>query len=378
MKPIHPSTIKLRDNHCGHAIEMWRQNAPYERDVFHTGVAAHYVLEMCALKPDEDPTIVAQECIQELTTQGRSYDDVPEPPMPVNRALEGAEIAMNWLEYNTLPTVNAHFEEEYAFDGEWNEVPYNSDEAVFQTILDVVEIRHEYDDEADATIKHAIVRDYKTSWAADNSELHTTQRWCQALVVWLRHNPEKITLEIANLRSKKAYTRVVRPLHDEDELLKWRDTIDTYAEILRKPQRPAPGTGCVNCPYTRNCTYADQAYANGDDILKQYAAAKALVAKLAPQVKKLVEDEPVKVGAGYIGYRFKERTKVLPDAGEKMTQMWQDQGGDVAHMVAQMEFGVTTLKKMLKVLCKNPAERREIVNELTQKETYSSFGIHKK
>ena len=214
MKPIHPSTIKLRDNHCGHAIEMWRQNAPYERDVFHTGVAAHYVLEMCALKPDEDPTIVAQECIQELTTQGRSYDDVPEPPMPVNRALEGAEIAMNWLQYNTLPTVNAHFEEEYAFDGEWNEVPYNSDEAVFQTILDVVEIRHEYDDEADATIKHAIVRDYKTSWAADNSELYTTQRWCQALVVWLRHNPEKITLEIANLRSKKAYTRVVRPLHD--------------------------------------------------------------------------------------------------------------------------------------------------------------------
>ena len=91
-----------------------------------------------------------------------------------------------------------------------------------------------------------------------------------------------------------------------------------------------------------------------------------------------MEDEPVKVGTGYIGYKFKERTKVLPDAGEKMTQMWQDQGGDVAHMVAQMEFGITTLKKMLKVICKNPAERREIVNELTQKETYSSFGIHKK
>lgn len=379
MKPIHPSTIKLRDNHCGHAIEMWKQNAPYERDVFHTGVAAHYVLEMCALNPDENVTVVAQECIQELTIQGRSYDDVPEPPMPVNRAVEGAKIATDWLQFNTLPTENAFFEEEYAFDKDWNEVPYNSDEAVFQTILDVVEIHHEYDEQIGEEIKHAIVRDYKTSWAADSSELYTVQRHCQALVVWLRHKPEKITLEIANLRSKKFYNRVIRPLHDEEDLEgEWKTTINTYVELLSQPQRPSPGTGCVNCPYTRYCKYADEAYANGDDILTQYAVAKALVDKLAPQVKKLVKEEPVKVGTGYIGYKTKERTKVLPETGERLTQMWQEQDGDVAHLVEHLELGVTSLKKILRIICKNPRERKELTEQLTQKESYASFGVHKK
>ena len=58
--------------------------------------------------------------------------------------------------------------------------------------------------------------------------------------------------------------------------------------------------------------------------------------------------------------------------------MWQEQDGDVAHLVEHLELGVTSLKKILRIICKNPRERKELIEQLTQKESYASFGIHKK
>ena len=376
-KAIHPTTIKLRNNHCGHAVELWRKNTPIDRTIFHVGVAAHYVLEMIGKNPDESLMSIAWQCAEQLATNGRAYDGVPEPPMPADKALEGTRMAIKYAEKNEIPTGDNIFHEmAFAFNKDWNQVEYNCEESVFQTLLDVVEIHEEYDEESDSVYRNVIVRDYKSSWAADADELDSFQRRCQAVVAWLVLKPDILTMEIANVRFHRTYTREINCYHQEDELQQWFEDIKFNIKVLQQSTTPDPGVGCVGCQYVHVCEHADQAF-QGEDLLKKYSVAKALTAKLAPQVRKLTKSEPLKCGAGYIGYKDKERMLVKEDAGTLLAEKWNEQGGDALSMLSQMELGLTTIKKLAKILCESPTERRELIEALTQSETYSSFGMHK-
>jgi len=376
-KAIHPTTIKLRNNHCGHAVELWRKNTPIDRSVFHVGVAAHYVLEMIGKNPKESITSIAWQCAEQLATNGRAYDGVPEPPMPANKALEGTRMAIKYAEIFEIPTGDNVFHEmAFAFDKDWNPVEYNCKESVFQTLLDVVEIHEEYDEETDSIYKHVIVRDYKSSWAADAEELDNFQRRCQAVVVWLVLKPDVITMEIANIRFHKVFKREINCYHQEDELKQWLEDIKFNINVLQQPTTPDPGVGCVGCQYANVCEHADKALKD-EDLLKKYSAAKAIVDKLAPQVRKLTKQEPLKCGAGYIGYKDKERVITKENAGTILAEKWKEQGGDALSMLSQMELSITTIKKLLKILCETPKERAELLKTLTESETYLSFGMHK-
>ena len=68
---------------------------------------------------------------------------------------------------------------------------------------------------------------------------------------------------------------------------------------------------------------------------------------------------------------------VKEDAGTLLAEKWKEHGGDALSMLSQMELGLTTIKKLAKILCESPTERRELIEALTQSETYSSFGMHK-
>ena len=44
-----PTTLHLFSSACPHALDLWEARAPYDRDVFAAGTAAHAVLEVVGL-----------------------------------------------------------------------------------------------------------------------------------------------------------------------------------------------------------------------------------------------------------------------------------------------------------------------------------------
>jgi hypothetical protein len=374
----HPTTINLHNNNCPHAVTLWKRKVQYDRSIFQTGVVAHAVLEQIGKCPEEDPKEIADEVVKTICSEGRDYDGEPENPAPLKDAIEGAKLALDWHE--RYPVENGEgitHEHPFAFDQNWKPVDYNSKEARFRTLLDVVEISQEYDEESDGNYTQVVIRDYKTSWVATENELDTFQRRCQAVVCWLLYKPDIIILEIANLRMKKTFKKQINVAFEEDTLKEWLEEINLAIATLDRDLRPNPGPGCTTCFYKMKCKHFDNMY-NGDDLVKKYIAAKAVVAQTEKEVKKLLKDKtPIQSGNQIIGYTQKQRKKVTPDTNELLLETWQEQGWNLDELYPQIPLNVTGVEKIAKIIYKNKAERTELTEKLFKVEPYPSFGIHK-
>ena len=382
MKALHPTTLKLYENHCGHAVQLWAQQAPYSRDVFHTGVVAHAVLEEVGKVVNEQPELsdaqiqeVADAVVNELATTGRAYDKEPEPPIPLIKCIEGRNIALNWIRNKGL-NPDASFEEHFAFDQHWNDVPYYDKSAVFRTMIDVVELHEEFDEDSGA-IKIATVTDYKSSWRTSADDLDNLQRRAQALVVYLRHQPDILVMQVANLRTGYIHSRRINT-YDEQQLLNaWKQDISQAIQVILADPKPAPGLNCIGCPYTPVCSHRHSYAAHGNDIVLRYAAALALVKELEPVIKKKCDKGSMTVPQGKIGYVPKEQKSALKTAPSLAYEAWVEQGGDAEGFIAMLSTPVTTLGKIAKKLYPGKEERDAFLDTVTQTKTVSRFGIQK-
>ena len=378
MSAYHPTTINMHNNHCPWAVQMWKEKIPYDRSIFHTGVVAHAVLEEIGNNPDKDPQEIADNIVKTYCSKGRSYDAEPEPPAPLSDALRGAKLALEWNSKFPVPHgEGVTHEHQFAFDKEWNPVPYFHKSAKFRTLLDVVEIYEEYDETTDDTYTKAIIRDYKTSWVATKDELDSFQRRCQAVVVWLMYKPDIMVLEIANLRLKCHFRKELNVHFEEDTLKQWQRDITLAIDIMDQPLKPNPGIGCIQCPYTPRCYFFDDMY-KSEDIVKQYIAAKEIIAKLEPQIKKATKEKPPQqMSLGNVGYASKERKKVKPTAKQILLEEWKSQNGTIEQLFSSLDLGVRTVDKIAKLLTNSRVDRDELMDKITRVENYSSFGIHK-
>jgi len=372
MLAYHPTTISMHYNHCPHAVTLWKMKMPYDRSVFHTGVIAHAILEEIGKNPQEEPRVIADKVVEKYCSAGRSYDGNPEPPAPFKDAIEGASLALNWHSRYPVPNgPHIYHEHPFAFDQDWNEVDYYNTTARFRTLLDVVEI-HDTDN-----TRTAIIRDYKTSWVATADELDSFQRRCQAVVVWLVYQPDIIVLEISNLRLKWNFQRELIVTEEANTLQKWMEEITLAIKTLDNELKPNPGIGCINCPYSPKCDHFDKMY-KSEDVMKRYIAAKEVVSKLEPQIRKAAKNQPPKaMSLGKVGYAKKERKKVLPTAQATLVQKWKEQDGTVDELFQQLDLGVRTIEKIARIVTNNKKDREELISKLTRTEQYSSFGIHK-
>jgi hypothetical protein len=373
----HPTTIKMHYNHCPYAVQLWKQHMPYDRSIFHTGVVAHEILEEIG-KSAEEPRVIADKVVEKNCSTGRSYDGHPEPPSPFKDAIAGATLALEWHARYPVPKgEGVTHEHPFAFDENWNPVEYNDTSARFRTLIDVVEIHKLYDPINDSHFTRAIVRDYKTSWVATADELDSFQRKCQAVVVWLLYKPDVIVLEISNLRLRWNFQRELHTNQDEELLKEWQHDITLAIQTLDNNLKPNPGIGCINCPYSPRCDHFDSMY-RGENVMKRYIAAKEIVAKLEPQIRKASKDQPPQIMTlGKIGYAKKERKKVQPHAAATLIQEWKNQDGTIEELFQQLDLGVRTVEKIAKSLTNNRTDREDLLSRLTRVEQYSSFGIHK-
>ena len=371
----HPTTIKLHSDHCPHAVTLWKKGLKYDRSIFHTGIVAHAVLEKIGQLPDEEPRIIADKIVERYCTKGRAYDNVPEPPSPLKQALEGARLALEYHARHPVPNGDGiTHEHPFAYNKDWEEVEYFHKSARFRTLLDVVEIKQEYDEYAQKNITIATIRDYKTSWMANREELDSFQRRCQAVVVWLKYKPDLIILEIANLRTKAIYTRELNANLESETLHEWKEDIELALNTLDKQLKPNPGIGCIRCPYAPKCKHFDDMY-QSKDIIKRYIAAKEIIRNLEPQIKLATKDQPPKqMSLGVVGYATKERKKIVPDAKQILLDEYDTNTED---LFQNLDLSVRNIQKLAKLLTKNKTDRDNLIDRLTTSESYASFGVHK-
>lgn len=383
MSSYHPTDIRLREDFCGHAITLKNQGVDIDKSIFQVGVAAHAVLEDIGKYtnvhdiPDlETVKEIANKTMTALCTEGRSYDGNPEPPMTLTQCQEGKEIAIKHWIFNPLPK-DAIYEMPIAFDKDWNEVDYNSNEAVFRTLLDMVMIEEEVDEEGDVS-NTVIVRDFKTSWHITNEMLDNIQRRAQVVVAHLKYpQADTIKAQVFGLRNGKLIERIIYTNAEHDMLEQWKQDITLAVDILQKPQTASPGANCMGCPYAHACEYISQNAKHHQSLIERYVASLSIAKSLEPEIKKLTKDANHSTNGGYVGYTKKTRKTTDKQALHILWSTWQEQNGDIEGFIQMLSPTATAVKKIIKHLNKSGADCSEMEEVLVKDSAYSSFGVHK-
>lgn len=382
-RSYHQSDIGLRERHCGHALVLKNNGTPRDRNVFQVGVASHAILEAIGQATNKNPDItiedinkIADETAIELSTRGRAYDRVPEPPMTIKQAIEGKELAIKHWVYNPLPA-DAHYELPLAFDSDWNQVDYYDDSTIFRTMLDMVQISEETDEEGD-TIKTILVRDYKSSWHIDTSQLDNMQRRAQAVCIWLAYpDADVIELNVFGLRTGKQVTREINVHAEGDTLRQWHQDIILALNILQLPQTPSPGANCIGCPYAERCEHAAHTMKQNQSIVERYISSLAIAKALEPQIKKITKEGNIKTNGGYVGYAQKSKSSATKTAVPKLWNVWKENNGDIDGYLSMLSVSATVTKKIIKTLGKQGLDTDTLTEESIKESAYAQFGIHK-
>lgn len=383
MTTLHPTTIKLWQNHCGHAISLWKKHTPYDREIFQTGVAVHYMLEMCGLahkaacmieQPEPDYQNIIRNSIETLATKGRAYDGIPEPPIPLHNLWEARDIANKYIAKHPFNDI-ANYEEEFALTSDGNYTHYNDPKAMLRTIIDVVKVETIYDE--DGNYKQVTLTDYKSSWRTPPEMLDNLQRRCQAVCAWIKYNPDVLVLEIANLRTLHHHSRTINCHHEEQLLHTWLKDIMQAAHIAMTDLAPRPGINCIKCPYVLSCDYRYHALNNEHNMAAQYASAIATAKELEPKIKAICKTNAIKTPNGSIGFMATERKSAMKDAHATALDHWIEQGGKPEDLIAMMKPSVAVLEKIAKRLFPDEDERNEFLRKCVLKKNSPRFGIHK-
>lgn len=389
------TSLNLAARHCPAALDFAEKDTPYDRSIFSCGIAAHHVIQSVGeqqvkeerlLEPGEMRE-VGLAVAKQLIAKGRSFAGRHEPPLPLDQAMEGLEIAVAYLEMWPLP-LDGRFEVGLAVRPDWTAPsPYDAIELLeapyYRGIFDLI---HQEDDfETEQT--RLILTDWKTSWRADATELETIQRKGQACIVASGlMGMDALLLRVVNLRTHQHYERIV-PL-DSPLLPQWRAEIDAAIEALEGPRVASPGAGCQGCPYLLVCEDAIDYFERSDVIFKHgsiverakaFAVAVSMVGRLRSTLK--AEAEPVDTGDSLVGYMVRERRKATKDAGLLLWEKWESRGGDVRGFLAAAGLGLSQIESTCKTLWpeRSDAETRQrFIAKLTEADNRSEFKARKK
>jgi|LULG01.1.fsa_nt_gb hypothetical protein len=397
----HPTELTLLTENCPAALDMREKRIPYDRTLFAAGIAAHAIMETAGNKvrelkrqlESEEIAAIAAEVVKRLIGEGRSYDGKPEPPLNPERVFEGRDMAVKYLNNHSISTTGL-CEIGFAYDKSWNSVDYYAENARFRTILDVLDVVEDGNEEWVGRILE--VTDYKTSWRSDKSELDTLQRRAQAVTVWKSKyckDVDGIRLRIVNLRTGGEYTREVWLTENGQQTLKqWQSDLEQAMDAAdwKTPggDRPAsPGIRCMNCSYVLSCNpakefvyHTDLEDCSPEAVAGAYATAKSITQKYEKMAREACDRGVINTSDGLVGFIDKVRKVAAATAPDRLWATWKGAGGDVVGLLTAMKPGSSNLENAAKKLYGRGAveQRKDLIDELIEKQPYASFGIQKK
>ncbi len=400
------TTLSLVADTCLRALDHYEAGDPYDRDIFSTGIAAHAVLQVLAGRPSltgDGIALMADHVVLELSTKGRSFDGVAEPPLPVEACIAGRDLALAWLEQHPIPP-GAVAELGMAVNSEWGFVDYADPDAHYKAILDLKYLEVQEDEESAATV--VVAEDFKSSWRAREDHLDSIQMKGQAVLAAKAHpEADAVKIVIANLRTRQRYERTIWLDEEGWKVLDgWENDIDLAiaATEFRGPdgKRPAsPGAGCLGCPYLSRCEPA-RAILRGtvlesgpEGVALRYAVAKAMVEELGPRLQDHTAEAPIKIAGGLVGYQPKERREAVDNVEATLAHIWfgvtpeeeytwDAQNGTTLGLLRALDPGVGSLTGAASALSPRSepdwkTKRGELIDQLIKTGIGPSFGVHK-
>ena len=303
--------LKYFTNNCPKALGNYENDVPSDKDIFQTGIAAHAVLQIIGEKEiseidEQKKRDVAKAVVDELITKGRSFAGKPEPPMNPEHAFAGRDLALDYLEYKSLP-VDGKYEIGLGMTVDGKQCAYDAKECRYRAITDAIypDVDGDIDD---FQAKVITVRDYKSAWPTNADELETLQRKGQAVLTLLHYGHDieikGIKLEVVNLRTHQSFTKTVWFDDEGEQLLRqWQSDILQLCDAADKTRQARPGGGCLGCAWCLSCSDSHK-LAMGDNVdalglITLEARRKVLLKALKAEIT----EGHVEVEGGYVGYQ---------------------------------------------------------------------------
>lgn len=383
------SVIDYYLSHCIKALDFHLRGEFKETDQYQPGIAAHAVLQECGRRGLSDLEIIqeaANQIVKVLVTKGRKFYDKPEPPMKIDDARKGRDLAINFMMFNPLPSP-AQFETTFSINraGE----PCKFEDARLAAKVDCAYFS--VDEQEDIPV--VVMRDYKSAWSTGEHDLDTLQRHIQAVMGWLHHGNNRmgVKVEVINLQTGRPFSKLIK--FDEEglaQLEQWRKdallACDTADELLStKNVKGIPGVGCHDCPFIAKCKFVHAAAKSKtkDDATK-YAAMTAISSDLKKRLlRKLDEYGNIEVNGGIVGYRHTVRNVRKTGAGKMMLAQWygkpvervETENGRELGLIDVLNLGAGNIYKFGKQSFPNAKERGEFFNQVLEEQGAASFGV---
>lgn len=392
MTSYRSTTLRLVERHCPKALQFYEENTPADYSATERGTAAHHVLQDAGTRADQldraltedERHALASEVVAKLTTEGRSFDGSPEPPLSLQMAREGAELAVEWLaEHGERP---GQYELPLAIDAQGKGVPYDSPKAWYRGILDTTF----YEELLERVL---VVRDYKSYYSAGEALLHGVQMRGQAVLAvanGLAEDCDVLRLEIGNLRTRIIHSHelYLRHTSGEEALRRWRLHLVRLVSGLEKVRKrdggfpAAPGPCCAGCPYLGNCDAA-RAYYDGEglpDSKADRARALAVVEARREQIRDACKADcdngHVSVDGKLLGFHV--QTTETPDEliGMTLETEWRKKGGDTAGLIYAMKPTAYSVRSVARRLFpKDTAAQEAWVKQFLTTKPRTTFGF---
>lgn len=324
------SSLKYFTKNCPAALGFLESNAPADRAIFQTGIAAHACLQVCTERAVEagrelteaETQAACEDTAKELMAHGRAFDGIPEPPMPPDDAVEGRDIALNWLDQHPA-SPHARAEKGLAMLADGIACDYADENARYIAILDEIEGPLEIEDEEGFEGSRIVITDFKTAWTTNESELDTIQFRGQAVLTAL-HYPEVTEIEqvAANLRTGQRYTRTLYPQGEPELLEQWRKDIFALCDAADETRAARPGYNCMGCPYSPICEDSYARMLGENDPVAKYVMAEALRGEYAKIAQAACKESFIRVGDHLVGYHAKEQNTPTDNAAHQLLFQW--------------------------------------------------------
>ena len=389
-----PTTLKLASAHCPRAVDFYEQNAPAFRDHFAAGIAAHDVLAkigdmalfLVRTPSPEEMQREAAGIARGLMEQGRIFEGNREPPMSAEDAFSGRDLALAYaMRLDVIwATKDAWYERGFAFDADWNSVPFASKTRRFRLILDKIEIITEEGE--DYAGRLAVVTDYKSAWPTDESELSTYQMRAQAVAVYLtmaEDDLDGIRLQVTNLRTGKTFGfDLWFESGGREQIEAWKSEITDYMDALDKMtnhgRRPArPGIGCLGCPYAMGC--------DADIVESDRAAMGMRLAKLEGEREQLIKalkaatsEQAIVLDGCKVGYAVKTTRTPRDAAMSEIRSTWAAANGDLSGLLTAIKPTMAMLSAIAKRLYPDSKDdQTAIVEQWSMVSHGKEFGVYR-
>lgn len=395
MKKYSSTVLGYMSKHCAKSLDYHESGQERDREFFQPGIAAHAVLQEIALKQPHDLSeleSVADATVKELLTNGRSYNGVHEPPMSPDHALEGRELAIQWMINNGMPEGDLQIENGLGIDKAGNPVAYDDDKARYRAIFDLMYPDIEGDEESSYPVM--VVRDYKSAWPTNADELETLQRKGQAVIARAHKKPDDewigIRLEVCNLRTGMTFAKTIMLDEVGESLLQqWQRDILMLCDVADGKREARPGANCMACPWVLPCPDALEVVGENSkaEIAVQFAVAQARRDELFKIVKGAITEGAAKVPGGLVGYKKQSFKKMREEGHRQIAYYWQAAQGkadevdpSLVSAIKAIGCGSTQVENMSKILFPergSKKDRLDFIDEIMEVTHSPRFGVWK-